>query len=75
MAKLNVSRTFSKHGLLIDKYLNRTMAVKENAPSPLFSWTTLFLVVLVMIVLFENRSSLVKAFRERHKRSVLKYSV
>ncbi len=72
-----IDRTFSQHGLLIDKYLNR-IPVDEDSTYDSFLWKDFILFVFLFVFLYlicYFRDSLLKTFRERHKRSVLKYSV
>jgi hypothetical protein len=71
------NKIFSQHGLLIDKYLdNKT--IDENLMDNSFPWKYflqfLFISFLIFLIYY-NRDCLFKTFRERHKRSVLKYSV
>jgi hypothetical protein len=71
------NKTFSQHGLLIDKYLNR-IPVDEDSTYDSFLWKDFILFVFLFVFLYlicYFRDSLLKTFRERHKRSVLKYSV
>ncbi len=71
------NKTFSQHGLLIDKYLDKTI-IEEDYSKNLFAWEyfLLFLFIFCFIsFIYYYRNTLVKVFRERHKRSVLKYSV
>jgi hypothetical protein len=72
-----IKKTFSQHGLLIDKYLDaRTM--DDNSMDDSFPWKdflgVLFLIFFICLICY-YRDCLLKSFRERHKRSVLKYSV
>jgi len=72
-----INKTFSQHGLLIDKYLDNEK-IDENLMNDSFPWKYFlqFLFISFLIVLiYYNRDCLFKRFRERHKRSVLKYSV
>jgi len=71
------NKTFSQHGLLIDKYLDKTI-IEEDYSKNLYAWKDflLFLFIVCFIsFIYYYRNTLVKVFRERHKRSVLKYSV
>ncbi len=72
-----IHKTFSQHGLLIDKYLNNE-TFDGNSMDNSFPWK--YFVYFVFIIFFicliyYYRDGLFKSFRERHKRSVLKYSV
>lgn len=71
------SRTFPQHGLLIDKYL--TDSPLDASPSTnSLTWNSFLpyvVLILILVLVYYFRDQLLKAFRERRKRSVLKYSV
>ena len=73
------STTKYDHGLLIDRYLDQTTPTTiETRLDQLLQWTILLPCVLLccsLYCLYAYRDHLVRMFRERHKRSVLKYSV
>jgi hypothetical protein len=73
----NIPRTFSQHGLLIDKYLNK-ISVDEDSTNDSFlrnDFIRFVFLFVFLFLIFYFRNSLLKPFRERQKRSVLKYSV
>lgn len=70
------SKTFPQHGLLIDKYLMKKMPDNETSDSLTWKSFLPFVVFfLVVFLVYYFRDHLLKTFRERRKRSVLKYSV
>lgn len=73
------SKVAHQHGLLIDQYLsgNTPKSSTDISSSFFSSWPFFLLVLLVfsLCVLWRNRQALSHRFRERQKRSVLKYSV
>ena len=72
------SRTFPQHGLLIDKYLMKKTLDDDNETNDSLTWKSFLPFVVFFLVLFlcyYFRENLLKTFRERRKRSVLKYSV
>jgi hypothetical protein len=73
-----VPRTFHEHGLLIDKYLNKISIDEQDSINNSVLWNDFIrfgLLFICLSLIFYFRNSLLKPFRERQKRSVLKYSV
>jgi hypothetical protein len=71
------NKTNNQHGLLIDKYLDETIT-NENDLNNSCIWKYLlifFIIFFVVYFIYYFHDNLLKTFRERHKRSVLKYSV
>ena len=73
-----IPKTYHEHGLLIDKYLNKISIDDQDTINNSVPWNDFIGFILLFICLsliFYFRNSLLKPFRERQKRSVLKYSV
>ena len=73
-----INKTFNQHGLLIDKYLDKTIPEEDDYSNNSFTLEyciLFFLILSFFCLIYYYREKLVKSFRERHKRSVLKYSV
>lgn len=73
----NVTKTFSEHGLLIDKYLGETTSNEDYTNDSFLKshYIRIFCILFFLFLVYYCRDSLLRRFRERHKRSVLKYSV
>lgn len=67
------SKTYPQHGLLVDKYLMQKTL--DNNEMTWKSFLPFFILFLILVLVYYCRDYLLKAFRERRKRSVLKYSV
>jgi hypothetical protein len=70
-------KPFSQHGLLIDKYLDNNTIDEDSMNDSFLSKYFIHFVFIIFFVclVYYYRDTLFKSFRERHKRSVLKYSV